>query len=148
MICTSRAQIGTIAARAHDDLVVTAIGTLDAVKTARRVPCIGRSSVVLSTRFEGITYRAESLSGDLYEPLCWPDVADYEIEIDGRTYDAQLGTALPRPVKAAFDAALSGVGAWMAAWGVTAEMADEWGLAKALRERKEAAKARRKARKG
>jgi hypothetical protein len=148
MICTSRAQIGTIAARTHDELVVTAIGTLDAVKTARRVPCIGRSSVVLSTRFEGITYRAESLSGDLYEPLCWPDVADYEIEIDGRTYDAQLGTALPRPVKAAFDAALSGVGAWMAAWGVTAEMADEWGLAKALRERKEAAKARRKARKG
>jgi hypothetical protein len=138
-------QASIAAARSRGDLEVSAIGTLSAVETARGVPHIGRSSVVLSTRFEGVTYRAETLSGWLYEPMCWPDVADHEIEIDGRTYDAQLGTALPRPVKAAFDAALSGVGAWMASEGVTAEMADEWGLAKALKERRDAANARRKA---
>ena len=127
MSYTSHTRVGTIAARAHDDLVVTTIGTLDAIKTPRGVPCDGRSSVVLSTRFEGVTYRAETISAWLYEPMCWPDVADHEIEIDGRTYDAQINTPLPRPVKLAFDAALSGIGAWMAAWGVTAEMADEWG---------------------
>ena len=147
MLFTSHDNQARIAvARTRGDLEVTATGRIGAVEPSRGKPISGRSYVLLSTRFEGVIYRCEVWSDDLFEPSYWPDQGEHEIEIDGRAYDAHPSTPLPRPVKAAFDAALSGVCAWMTADGVSVALTEEWGLAKTLTERQEAAKARRKAR--